>query len=70
MASIHRPVVVPVMFNVNGAAPPASFAALEDSVARFSDLAGQVEINDPQLDGSFDPEDWFTGPRARLCWTR
>ena len=36
---------------------------LEDSGARFSDLAGQVEINDPQPDGSYDPEDWHS---ARL----
>jgi hypothetical protein len=33
---------------------------LEDSGARFSDLAGQVEINEPQPDGSYDPEDWHS----------
>jgi uncharacterized cupin superfamily protein len=31
-----------------------------DSGARFSDLAGQVEINMPNMDGTFDEEAWMS----------
>jgi hypothetical protein len=37
---------------------PTGIGALEDSGAHFSDLSGQVEVNFPNPDGTYDEENW------------
>jgi hypothetical protein len=59
---------VEIEFQVSGNIPgpqaplisptPTGIGALEDSGAHFSDLAGQVEVNFPNPDGTYDEENW------------